>query len=183
MNENDRKAVFSHLTDEWETPYWLYHKLDSEYHFNLDPCATKENAKCALYFTNEVDGLTMSWRGKNVFINPPYTKVEDWATKAHDEAWWDLSSSKCATERTITVLLVPSRTDTRWFHKVVKHASRLIFIKGRVKFISPTNKYKPTPAPFPSMILVFDPVTWSGPPRIETFSNENQGENLEKWFK
>ena len=48
---------FSSRSDEWETPRWLFEALNAEFGFDLDPCCTKENAKCARFFTRDVDGL------------------------------------------------------------------------------------------------------------------------------
>ena len=57
------KGVFSKQTDEWSTPQELFDNLDKEFNFDLDPCATKENAKCSLFYTKEQDGLSKSWGG------------------------------------------------------------------------------------------------------------------------
>lgn len=57
------KGVFSHESDEWATPQWLYDELDAEFHFNYDPCATAENHKCFLWTSKEDDGLTTDWGG------------------------------------------------------------------------------------------------------------------------
>lgn len=57
------KTLFSSKSDEWETPKELYKKLDEEFKFNLDPCASKNNAKCTKFFTKENNGLEQSWGG------------------------------------------------------------------------------------------------------------------------
>lgn len=54
------------------TPQDFFDKLNDEFKFNLDPCATQENAKCEKYFTKEDDGLSKSRDNQNVFCNPPY---------------------------------------------------------------------------------------------------------------
>ena len=51
------KALFSSKTDEWSTPQNIFEELNKEFHFNLDPCATKDNAKCRKFFTKAQDGL------------------------------------------------------------------------------------------------------------------------------
>lgn len=48
---------FSSKTDLWETPQELFDKLNSEHGFTLDVCAIPDNAKCAKYFTPDIDGL------------------------------------------------------------------------------------------------------------------------------
>ena len=57
--------------DEWATPQDVFNKLNAEFSFDLDPCATAANAKCLRYFTEEDDGLVQPWTGR-VFANPPY---------------------------------------------------------------------------------------------------------------
>lgn len=59
-------VMFSSATDEWETPQDFFDKLDSEFHFTLDVCATDENAKCPNYFTRAQDGLSRGWGGQYV---------------------------------------------------------------------------------------------------------------------
>ena len=58
------EALKSSNSDEWETPQELYDKLDAEFHFDLDPCATDKSNKTDTYFTKEQDGLKNSWGGE-----------------------------------------------------------------------------------------------------------------------
>lgn len=57
---------------EWATPPEVFAPLEAEFGFTLDPCATRENAKCARYYTEANDGLVQDWRSERVFMNPPY---------------------------------------------------------------------------------------------------------------
>ena len=50
------KALFSSTKEDWATPQDFFDKLDEEFHFDLDPCADAENAKCKEYFTKEDNG-------------------------------------------------------------------------------------------------------------------------------
>jgi site-specific DNA-methyltransferase (adenine-specific) len=59
----NRKAYASSATCEWETPQEYFDKLNAEYHFTLDVCATPDNAKCEQYFTKEQNGLSKDWTG------------------------------------------------------------------------------------------------------------------------
>ena len=61
------EAMFTSKTNEWATPQAFFDELNKEFNFTLDPCATPQNAKCARYFTKEIDGLSQSWRGEIVF--------------------------------------------------------------------------------------------------------------------
>lgn len=135
-------VTFSSRSDNWATPIDFFNKLNEEFHFNLDPCANAENHKCDRYFTKEQDGLNQNWEGSRVFCNPPYGKeINKWVLKCSEE------SKK---NNTLVVMLIPARTDTRWFHDYIYEKAEIRFIKGRLKFGESKN-----PAPFPSMIVVF----------------------------
>lgn len=142
--EKVASGLFTSLTCEWPTPQALYDELDAEFHFTLDPCATDENHKAPRYFTRSEDGLMRSWEGERVYMNPPYgSELPKWIAKAHSEAQ----------RGTLVVALIPSRTDTRWWHDCCMKASEIRFIKGRVKFGDAT-----TGAPFPSAIVIWNGV-------------------------
>lgn len=131
---------FSSKTAEWATPQWLFDALDKEFGFTVDVCATPQNSKCANYFTKAENGLSQSWAGEVVWMNPPYgTEITAWMAKAHRAAL-----EQCAT----VVCLVPARTDTGWWHKyAMTHEIR--FLRGRVCFGNAANS-----APFPSAVIV-----------------------------
>jgi phage N-6-adenine-methyltransferase len=81
------KGMMSSDSPEWATPQAFFDALDAEFHFTLDVCATPENAKCARFFTEADDGLTQSWAGETVWMNPPYGRViGDWMRKARNES-------------------------------------------------------------------------------------------------
>ena len=66
------RGLFSSNSNEWATPTDFYKELNSEFHFNLDPCCTHENAKCERHYTIEDDGLTQKWGGqeRECFVIP-----------------------------------------------------------------------------------------------------------------
>lgn len=140
-----QEVVFSRKSDEWETPSAMFEKLNEEFHFTLDPCATSENRKCSKYYTLTEDGLKQNWGGQIVFCNPPYSKIGTWVKKAYEES---------IKPGTIVVLLIPARTDTRWFHDYIQHRSEIRFIKGRLRFRFSGSDAN-APAPFPSMVVIF----------------------------
>ena len=136
------KAMLSSKDMSWETPQDFFDKLDEEFHFTLDPCATPETAKCKKFYTKKDDGLIQDWEGEIVFCNPPYgSEIKHWVKKCYDE------SKK---PNTIVVMLIPARTDTIYFHQYIYHKAKIRFIKGRLKFSNSRNS-----APFPSMIVIF----------------------------
>jgi site-specific DNA-methyltransferase (adenine-specific) len=80
---NNLKTMLSSKDMDWETPQDFFDELDKEFHFTLDPCATKKNAKCKKFFTKKEDGLKQDWSGETVFCNPPYGKeIKHWVRKA-----------------------------------------------------------------------------------------------------
>lgn len=134
--------MFSSKSENWTTPQELFNNLNDEFHFTLDPAASDENHKCEHYYTIDDDGLKQDWGGHIVFCNPPYCrKTGDWVKKAYIE------SQK---PETTVVMLLPSRTDVRWFHDFVLPFGEIRFIKGRLKFGSSKNS-----APFASIIVIF----------------------------
>lgn len=136
------KALMSSTTDLWETPKWLFDELNEKYHFDIDVCATPENAKCATYYTPEQDGLKQEWKGV-CWMNPPYGReIGKWVKKAYE------SAQAGAT----VVCLLPARTDTAWWHDYVMRWGEITFLRGRLKFGNAQNS-----APFPSAIVVFKP--------------------------
>ena len=136
--------MFSSKTDQWTTPQDFFDELNLEFHFTLDPCADKDNHKCMKYFTKEDDGLQQDWGGETVFCNPPYGRnlTGQWVKKASEEI---------NKPGTTVVLLLPSRTDTKWFHDYLykKDNVELRFVKGRLKFGDGKNS-----APFGSLVAV-----------------------------
>lgn len=139
------KTLLSSKDMDWETPQDFFDKLDAEFNFSLDPCATTKTAKCKTFFTKEIDGLKQDWQGHTVFCNPPYgSAIKHWVKKCYEEGQKPL---------TIVVMLIPARTDTLYFHKYIYGKSEIRFIKGRLKFV---GKQKGSgSAPFPSCIVIF----------------------------
>lgn len=136
------EALYSSRSEEWSTPQEVFDQLDREFHFTLDAAASKENAKCSRYFDKETDGLKQSWAGETVWCNPPYGRqIGYWMRKAVNES---------RAPGTTVVMLVPARTDTKWFHLCVYHRAELRFIRGRLKFGGAQNG-----APFPSMLVIY----------------------------
>ena len=136
------EVMFSSKTDLWATPQDFFNQLNEEFHFTLDVCALPENAKCECFYTPEIDGLSQPWTGR-VWCNPPYGReIGQWVRRAH----FALASGGAD----LVVMLLPARTDTRWFHEYIYKRAEIRFIKGRLKFGGANNS-----APFPSMVVVF----------------------------
>ncbi len=131
------------LTDDWATPRAFYDKLNEVHNFDLDVAASSTNHLCDEWFgldhldESRRDGLKADWYG-HVWCNPPYGRgIKDWVLKASQHG-------------DLVVMLLPARTDTKWFHDLVLPNAEVTFVRGRIKFGAGK-----APAPFPSMIVRF----------------------------
>lgn len=146
--------MFSHKSDEWQTPKALFDILNAEFAFRCDVSANEENHLCDAWIGKEEDAITASWMNVN-WCNPPYSRVKDFVRKATEEAQ----------KGKLTVMLIPARTDTAFFHDYIydRPDVEVRFLRGRVKFINPTGKLlrgttmngSNNAAPFPSMVVIF----------------------------
>jgi phage N-6-adenine-methyltransferase len=148
-------------TVEWGTPQARFDAWNAQRHYTLDVAASEGNAKCPAFFTKEVDGLVQPWTGR-VWCNPPYgPAIPAFVSKAEDEM-------RRVGGPFLVDMLVPARTDVRWFHKYIWNEDAgctrgfiaddnhevsisVRFIKGRLKFEGPDGVK--APAPFPSMLV------------------------------
>lgn len=147
-------GMYTSNSEEWGTPQGLFNKLNKEFNFTFDICASKENAKYPKYYTKEEDALKQKWEGV-IWMNPPYgRKIGIWVKKAKE----------AATQRKATVVcLLPARTDTAWWHDYVMKANEIRLIRGRLKFGDGKGS-----APFPSAIVIFKKGSTS-PIRINSY--------------
>ena len=123
-------VMFSNNSDDWATPEDIYNHFINDLKC-IDPCP--------LY--SEFDNLNKVCVNSKIYINPPYSKIDKWV----DFIYINLING-CT-----IYLLIPSRTDTKYFHKLMGFdsvKSDLYFIKGRLKFGNSTNS-----APFPSVLI------------------------------
>ena len=102
-------------SEHWGTPDWLYKQLDSEFHFDFDPCPLR----------SEFDGLVIDWGGCN-FVNPPYNRVDK--PKFIKKAFYEWQKGKTC------VLLIPAATGTKQFHELMLPNAEIRFLRGRVAF-------------------------------------------------
>lgn len=133
---------FSSQQQDWSTPPEFFDERNAIFHFDLDACADASNAKCSRYYTKEQDALNQRWEG-TVFMNPPYGRqIADFMRKAYAESLLGAT----------VVCLVPSRTDTNWWHRYAMRG-QIIYLRGRMRFEGAQSS-----APFPSAIVIF----WGG---------------------
>jgi len=134
---------FSSKRQDWRTPQNFFNQINAEFGFDLDASATKENAKCNVFLSEGADdALTVTWSdyGSRAFMNPPYGReIGKFVKKASESGIF-------------VACLVPSRTDTKWWHEyVIPRASEVRFIRGRLKFDGHRNS-----APFPSALVIYN---------------------------
>ena len=134
------EARFAAKSVEYETPRDLFDRAHSEFGFTCDVASTDANAKCTEHFTKVDDGLAQVWSGV-CWCNPPYGReMPRWIRKARSEA---------AAGRATTVLLIPARTNTAWWHEdCMKGEVR--FIRGRPRFNGGKHGL-----PFPLALVIF----------------------------
>lgn len=126
MNTN---GIFSHASDHWRTPPEIYNFFMS--HGYIDPCP----------FMADFDGLKIEYKNKKIYINPPYSQMKLWSDYAIK-----LLGGGCK-----IVLLIPSRTETQYFHLLLEYNPKILFFKGRLHFNESKNS-----APFPSCLIILE---------------------------
>jgi len=114
------------INDEYGTPNLELKKAMIHYDILpfLDVSSTHRNAKFEAHLTKEDDALTKDWR-LNFFMNPPYSQIRLWMKKAYSE---HLKNNVDG------LILVYSKTDTKWWHEFVEGKSEVHFIQGRLQF-------------------------------------------------
>lgn len=120
--------------DDRATTPEVFDPLNERFGFTIDVAAAAHNAKCALYFTAEDDGLEQSWAGESVWCNPPYSDIAPWVEKA-----W----AECSGAISIVLLLPANRTEQNWWQEMVEpyrdrpdSPLRVEFLRGRIRFIA-----------------------------------------------
>lgn len=138
---------FDSLKQEWTTPQDLFDKLNKEFNFNFDLAADETNTKCKKFFSKEDNALSKEWHGR-CWLNPPYGeknyRISDWVKKCFEEVY---SYERCD----IVVILIPARTNTKWWNNYIMKAQEVRFILGRPKFGNAIHGL-----PQPLALVVFD---------------------------
>lgn len=141
-------ANFLSLRDDWETPNPLFRKISDRYGpFDHDVAAVRKTAKVPSYLgpdhwnPQRRDALRVRWRGK-CWCNPPYGPgiTSLWVERAWHQARLGNAS---------TVLLVPGRSSTSWYHRFCLRADEICQLEGRIGFEGAGS------APFDSILVCF----------------------------
>lgn len=144
LTVRDHKRSFFNKgeTDSWNTPKGFIEKVHKVVPvFDLDPATNAaSHVKAKRMFTESDDGLSQSWFGGYVWLNPPYSAMAAWVEKAHAE--FQIGNARNL------IALLPARTNTAYFHQLIAQNAHIIFIEKRLKFGSSNQQ-----APFPSMLV------------------------------
>lgn len=138
------KALFSSTKEDWATPQDFFDKLNEEFHFDLDPCADAENAKCKEYFTKEENGLLKDWGG-----GVASSAIHHTAEHQRANGSGSVTKKRRSPER-LSLHLFRRELTQGFFHDYIYHKAEIRFIKGRLKFGGCKDA-----APFPSMVVIF----------------------------
>lgn len=134
------------VNDEWETPNIILKKamMDFDVLPFLDVCATEQNAKFSSYFTESNDALSQKWIYP-FFMNPPYSKVYDFLKHGYEQhKKYNIDG----------LVLIYSKTDTKYWHEFIENKAETHFIKGRIKFEKKGIPSKSS-SPYPSVWVIW----------------------------
>ena len=77
------------------------------------------------------NGLDIDWKELN-YVNPPYSR-ERGDKKTLLTLFVEKTLKETVLNNSITVMLLPSKTDQEWFHRIKDF--EIIWIRGRLKFV------------------------------------------------
>ncbi len=120
---------------DWTTPQAMFERLNETYHFDTDGAATAENSK----LPDHLD-LALTWQGRRVFCNPPWSFIPPFV--------------EMAATADVAVLLVPARVNAKWFHRALDLGARVSYFLGKPRFGDARWN-----SPVDCLLLVFDPAT------------------------
>lgn len=139
------RPYFESTRHDWQTPRETFDALHSEFTFTIDICAADDTALLPRYWTERDEALLRSWEGERVWMNPPFGRqIARWMEKA----WTESEAAE------VIVALVPSRTDTIWWHRYAMEADEIRFFTKRLRF-GPVTAAGRDPAPFPSALVIW----------------------------
>lgn len=100
--------------------------------FDLDVCCSNNNIPAKRHYKNgEFDGLAEPWAEYN-WCNPPFDECKKWVIKAYNEA--KLGKT--------TIMLIPARTETAYFHDYILYNPNVevVWLRKGHRFLDPETK-------------------------------------------
>lgn len=105
------------LSDQWQTPMWLFDELDNRFNFNIDLCATDFNRKKDHHLSDFLDDDPILLNPVGIqgrlssfdfikcgFINPPYSDLYPFVSRAFD-----------ISKKMLVVSLLKADASTKWW--------------------------------------------------------------------
>lgn len=130
-----KKSPKTKPTDYWSSPEYFYRLIREEFNPQIDVCANLFNTKCFHFFTEQMNALQLDWIKEAealgvepiFWCNPPYSRCEPWVKLCKE----------VGDRGGIAIMLLPSSTDTIWFHDYILPRGTWRPIKGRIRFDAP----------------------------------------------
>jgi len=107
VQKNTLSFSTSKIMQFLRTPIDIWKSLFKEFQFTLDACASDRNHLLPKYYTQEKSCLDKDWTGEIVYCHPMFDMHIGNFVK------------KCAESKCLSVMLIPSSTHTRYFHKYI----------------------------------------------------------------
>lgn len=136
---------FKSTNQDWKTPRIIFDKLDREFHFDKELATSECNSLMKNHYTEQDDALKQKWIGRN-YLNPPFKDAGKWVKKAHDESQ----------NGGMICMIIPSKTNTKWWHRYVMKAKEVRFIESRPVFEREGYEGNKHGLPFPLSIIIFE---------------------------
>lgn len=140
--------------DSWSTPDYIFEPLDREFDFQIDVCASEDNAKVpGFYFTERDDALTRKWRvgfglpPMNIWCNPPYSGPAEWVKYAISEAE-DTGNTM--------IVLTNNILDRKYFREFLPNIAEIRIGLRRIQFDVPEG-VKASTNPYSQMLSIITP--------------------------
>lgn len=134
----------------WWTPRDLIEVLKREFPFDLDAAADEDNKICERFIDKEMDALVTPWKGKCVYVNPPYGEglgsklIAPFVKRAYEQH---------LEQQNTVVALLPAYTDPRYWRDYCSLAHEIRFLVGRLKFLDHGKSVMS--ARFPSVLVIW----------------------------
>ena len=143
----------------WQTPKYVFNWLEIKHGaFDVDGCASSENALCKEYIDSDFDFLTCSMRGfqnccekenLKIYVNPPYSDVTPFLIRAKE----------LRDAGHLVVMLLNNDKSTQWYQNHIHGVANEVIdiVGGRIAFIHPVTQQEIKGNSKGQMIVVFDP--------------------------
>ena len=109
--------------DTWQTPQRLWNKLDEEYRFNMDCCASIENKKTLAFYSDFKVHDRSELLNRICWMNPPFSKAYEMFKHFFKVVDQGVAIYRCDNMETKI-----------WQDIILKHADWIFIPKGRISY-------------------------------------------------